>query len=72
MESELNEMLGELRRGADKIIDTSSYSVHQLKEVLEKYYLEAEGKRLNITLISFGYKYGVPYDADLIFDVRFM
>ncbi|MEK6682303.1 MAG: RNase adapter RapZ [Nitrospirota bacterium] len=66
------EMLSELRKRADKIIDTSSYSVHQLKEVLEKYYLEAEGKRLNITLISFGYKYGVPYDADLIFDVRFM
>lgn len=66
------EMLSELRKRADKIIDTTNYNVHQLKEVLNKYYLESENKKLTISFISFGYKYGIPYDVDLIFDVRFM
>jgi len=66
------EMLSELRKRADKIIDTTNYSVHQLKEILNKYYLESEGRKLTISFISFGYKFGIPYDADLIFDVRFM
>ncbi|MBI5043381.1 MAG: RNase adaptor protein RapZ [Nitrospirae bacterium] len=66
------ETLSELRKRADKIIDTTNYNVHQLKEVLTKYYLELEGKRLTISFISFGYKYGIPYDVDLIFDVRFI
>lgn len=66
------EMLSELRKRADKIIDTTNYSVHQLKEILNKYYLESEGRKLTISFISFGYKFGIPYDVDLIFDVRFM
>lgn len=66
------EMLSELRKRADKIIDTTNYSVHQLKEILNKYYLESEGSKLTISFISFGYKFGIPYDVDLIFDVRFM
>ncbi len=66
------EMLSELRKRADKIIDTTNYNVHQLKEVLNKHYLESEGRRLTISFISFGYKYGIPYDADLMLDVRFI
>ncbi len=66
------EMLSELRKRADKIIDTTNYNVHQLKEVLNKYYLESESKKLTISFTSFGYKYGIPYDVDLIFDVRFI
>jgi UPF0042 nucleotide-binding protein len=66
------ETLSELRKRADKIIDTTNYNVHQLKEVLNKHYLESEGKRLTISFVSFGYKYGIPYDVDLMLDVRFI
>lgn len=67
------EKLQELRKRADKIIDTSDYHVHQLKEVITRYYLEkGENKHLNLSLISFGYKFGIPYDLDLLFDVRFL
>lgn len=62
-----------LRDRSDRIIDTSLLSVHQLKEVLTRHYLERhETKRLQLTLISFGYKYGIPFDVDLLFDVRFL
>ncbi len=66
------EQLKELRRRADYIIDTSDYNVHELKEVVTKYYAEDMGKKLAISLVTFGFKYGIPYDADLIFDVRFL
>ncbi len=62
-----------LRDRSDRIIDTSLLSAQQLKEVLTKYYLEQhDTKRLQLTLISFGYKYGIPFDVDLLFDVRFL
>lgn len=65
--------LSDLRKRADNIIDTSEFNVHKLKEVITKYYINRnEIKRLNIFLISFGYKYGIPYEADLLFDVRFL
>lgn len=67
------EKLSDLRKRADKILDTSNYHVHQLKEVITQYYLEkGENNHLNISLISFGYKFGIPYDLDLLFDVRFL
>ncbi len=67
------ESLSELKKGADKVIDTSEFNVHKLKEVITKYYItKSDVKRLNIFLISFGYKYGRPYEADLLFDVRFL
>lgn len=66
------ETLSELRKRADEIIDTTNYNVHQLKEVLNKHYLESEGRRLTISFVSFGYKYGIPYDVDLMLDVRFI
>jgi UPF0042 nucleotide-binding protein len=65
--------LMELRKRADRIVDTSDYTVHQLKDLLSRYYLESgESKRLQISLVSFGYKYGMPYDCDLLFDLRFL
>lgn len=65
--------LSDLRKRADKTIDTSEFNVHKLKEVITKYYISSsELKRLNIFLVSFGFKYGIPYEADLIFDVRFL
>ncbi|HEY5599995.1 MAG TPA: RNase adapter RapZ, partial [Candidatus Manganitrophaceae bacterium] len=67
------EKLSGLKKRADKILDTSDYNVHQLKEVITRYYLEKEeDAHLNISLISFGYKFGIPYDLDLLFDVRFL
>lgn len=67
------EQLDELRAVADRIIDTSNYNVHQLKtNILE---IARKSKKLvpmRIQLVSFGFKYGVPHDADLIIDVRFL
>lgn len=65
--------LAELRIKADRIIDTSDLSVHQLKDSLTAYYKDrADARRLQVSIVSFGYKYGIPYDADLMFDVRFL
>jgi len=65
--------LQELRGRASKIIDTSNLSVQQLKEQIIEIFGTREGvPSLMITVVSFGYKYGIPMDADLVFDVRFL
>jgi RNase adapter protein RapZ len=65
------EALRDLRGLADLIIDTSNYNVHQLKEIILTHALkEVPGKRMKIYILSFGYKYGIPYDADIVIDVR--
>ena len=65
--------LAELRRHADRVIDTSNLSVHDLRDFLTRHFSqEAEGHKLSISLITFGYKFGVPYDIDMLFDVRFL
>jgi len=65
--------LAHLREGADRIIDTTGLTVHQLKERLIDIYAAArEADALTVSLVSFGYKHGIPYDADLVFDVRFL
>jgi UPF0042 nucleotide-binding protein len=62
-----------LRDSADKILDTSNYTPHQLRQMIMSAYSRAEvSKGLNITLISFGYKYGIPQSSDLLFDIRFL
>lgn len=67
------EELKELREIADHIIDTSNYNVHELKEIVLNHVLKAiPTKRMNIYMLSFGYKYGIPHDADLVIDVRFL
>lgn len=67
------ERVAELRRRADRIIDTSDLTVHELGELLAKQFLRvATDRRLTISLMTFGYKFGVPYDIDLLFDVRFL
>jgi RNase adapter protein RapZ len=67
------ERLADLRRYADRIIDTSDLTVHELRELLDRQFRQ-EGApcRLTISLVTFGYKFGVPYDIDLLFDVRFL
>lgn len=62
-----------LKQNADRVIDTSSYSPHQLRNLIFSLYASAGGTRdFTITLISFGFKYGVPQNIDLLFDVRFL
>ncbi len=65
--------LKDLREIADLIIDTSNYNVHELKEIILNHVLKAvPAKRMKIYLLSFGFKYGIPHDADLVIDVRFL
>ncbi|MFZ5626775.1 MAG: RNase adapter RapZ [Bacillota bacterium] len=65
--------LEELRGRAHRIIDTSSLKPAELKEeIFRAFQPEEEGARLSITVMSFGYKYGIPLDADLVIDVRFL
>src|SRR5690348_7122860 len=67
------ERLVELRRHADRIIDTSDLTVHELRDLLARQFNQDHTPRsLTISIITFGYKFGVPYDIDLLFDVRFL
>ena len=66
------EVLRELRLMADEVIDTSGLTVHDLKrEVQARFGEEGKGEP-SLTLLSFGYRYGVPPQADLMFDLRFL
>ena len=65
--------LAHLREEADRIIDTTGLTVHQLKDRLIESYGGRETRgALTVSLVSFGFKHGIPYDADLVFDVRFL
>jgi len=65
--------MADLREIADRIVDSSGLTVHQLKELLVDFYGESKARgALAVSLVSFGYKHGIPYDSDLVFDVRFL
>ena len=66
------EKLSALKSRADKIIDTSALTVHQLRSLLENYFQQLSTRTMNITFMSFGFKNGVPHDVDMILDVRFL
>ncbi len=67
------EKLSFLKKRADYILDTSQLLTRELKTELEKIFLKNQDyKNLFITILSFGYKYGIPVDSDLVFDVRFL
>jgi len=62
-----------MRELADRVLDTSDFNVHELKKEVERYYSEQPSPRkMSLFLTSFGYKYGVPHDADMVLDVRFL
>ncbi len=66
-------LLEPIRKVADIVIDTTKFNVHELRAYIQnKFMRESDGKSLVISSISFGYKKGVPLDADLVFDVRFL
>jgi len=65
--------LEDLRKRADYILDTSNMLTRELKTELNKIFVEnKEFKNIYVTVCSFGFKYGIPSDADLVFDVRFL
>jgi len=57
---------------ADRVIDTSTYNIRKLYDVIDSYFTEEKDSSLLISVISFGYKRGIPMDADLVFDMRFI
>ena len=69
---EERKLLANLRELADRVIDTSQITVHELRQRLVDLYGEAATPGLSVNLLSFGYKFGVPYEADLVFDCRFL
>ncbi|NCO67592.1 MAG: RNase adapter RapZ [Nitrospirae bacterium] len=67
------ERLSLLKEEADRIVDTSSYTPHQLRQFVTSLYRGQKGKKLmTVVLISFGFKFGAPQNIDLLFDVRFL
>lgn len=68
------ERLAPLRDKADLVIDTSSYSIHDLRRVIQKKWetMKENPHSLRVHLISFGFKYGTPSEADMVFDLRFL
>jgi RNase adapter protein RapZ len=65
-------LLAPLRDEADLVLDTTGLSVHQLRTKIEHAFGGESGARTRITVVSFGYKYGLPMDSDLVIDVRFL
>jgi UPF0042 nucleotide-binding protein len=62
-----------MRDMADKVIDTSEFNVHELRDAIRKYFSDQSRlRKMTITLLSFGYSYGNPLEADLLVDVRFL
>ncbi len=67
------EILKDVKTLADRIIDTTNFNVHQLREVIKEVFTGPVSlEKIVVNIISFGYRYGIPADADLVFDVRFL
>jgi RNase adapter protein RapZ len=70
---EERQLLDPIRNVADTLIDTSTFNVHQLRaHILDRFGHEDQSKQLLVSCLSFGFKNGVPLDADMVFDVRFL
>lgn len=65
-------ILAEIKALADKVIDTSSMTLGELKETLSMALQLTRTREMNLSIVSFGYKFGLPIDADIVMDVRFM
>jgi UPF0042 nucleotide-binding protein len=66
------ELLRDLRQRADVVLDTTGYNVHQLAKVIADTYSMTGPSVINLTVMSFGFKYGVPADANFLADMRFI
>jgi UPF0042 nucleotide-binding protein len=69
---EERKILDELRGRAQRIIDTTNLAPKQLREKIHRLYADEEEEVFSVHFVSFGFKYGIPIDADLVFDVRFL
>lgn len=65
-------LLYPLRDIADPIIDTTDLTIHDLRRIIGGHFEESHKRRLTVTLMSFGYKHGLPREADIVMDVRFL
>ena len=65
-------LLDDVKSNADKVIDTTDFNVHQLRELIQDHFSGVSGEKMSVNVVSFGYKYGIPTDADLVFDIRFL
>lgn len=68
------ERLEPLRAMADLVLDTSGFSIHDLRRAIQKRWRSEEGpgRTLRVNIMSFGFKYGIPHEADMVFDLRFL
>ncbi|WP_392469132.1 RNase adapter RapZ [Arsenicicoccus cauae] len=64
--------LGDIRSVADTIVDTSGFNVHQFSAKMAQIFDSERGPRLRVAVMSFGFKYGIPLDADIVLDMRFL
>jgi RNase adapter protein RapZ len=64
--------LADIEALADEVIDTTSLNVHELKRLVTRRFAAGEGARLGVTLVSFGFRFGIPPHADMVLDVRFL
>ncbi len=64
--------LAEIKKMADEVIDTTSTNISQIKEHLTRKFFRKKDRKMQIMVVSFGYKYGIPLDSDLVFDTRFL
>jgi UPF0042 nucleotide-binding protein len=65
-------LLAPIREMANHILDTSQFTIHELRQYAVRLFEEQKSAHLLVSLVSFGFKYGVPIDSDLMFDVRFL
>ena len=66
------ELMAPIRKLADVVIDTTQFNVHELRQFVTERFKNPDKRPLMVSVVSFGYRYGVPTDADLVFDVRFL
>ncbi|MGC4001272.1 MAG: RNase adapter RapZ [Anaeromyxobacter sp.] len=64
--------LADLKTIADEVIDTTTLNVHELKRLVTRRFVAGEGAKLGLTVVSFGFRFGIPTHADLVLDVRFL
>src|SRR6202171_6539749 len=65
-------LMGPIRKLADVVIDSTQFNVHELRQFVTARFKNPDKRPMLVSVVSFGYRYGVPTDADLVFDVRFL
>jgi RNase adapter protein RapZ len=64
--------LSDLKAMADEVVDTTTLNVHELKRLLSRRFAGGENTKLGVTVVSFGFRFGIPIHADMVLDVRFL